>query len=78
MTTTTTTTAPATTPAPKGFPGLSCLLCGKSDSLSLDLETLTSFHCSECEESIDIGDVREQLRLWSSVLRWIELAPAQE
>jgi hypothetical protein len=60
---------------PRGFEGVSCLLCGAEGTVSVHLDQVTTFHCSECSDSWDAEGVREAIAAWTSVLRWVALAP---
>lgn len=59
----------------RGFPGLRCPLCGHENSVSLDLDYLSTFRCSECSDEISVKDVRELVSKWQAVLSWIDMAP---
>lgn len=60
---------------PRGFEGVSCLLCGAEGSVSVNLDRVTTFRCSECSDEWDAEGVREAIAAWTRVLRWVSLAP---
>jgi transcription initiation factor IIE alpha subunit len=62
------------TPTQRGF-ALRCLCCGETTSLTLDLDTLDTFRCPECNGDFTADDVREAVGQWQRVLAWIDLAP---
>ena len=67
------------TPAPPVLRGFSapCPKCGK-DTVSIFLDNLDVLHCHDCQEDFDLGFVRALVADWSTVLAWIDLAPAKE
>ncbi len=62
----------------RGFPSLTCVLCGEADCVRLDLSDLDTFTCTSCEADFTLDEVREHLAAWGRVVVWIESAPAVE
>ena len=56
----------------KGFPDLVCIKCNESNTVLLDLEDLTRFWCSNCEDEFHIGEVKAVLEGWRPVINWLE------
>lgn len=61
----------------RGFPGLSCLHCGETDCVSLNLHDFSTY-CKECDHEGTLDEVCEILGRWEKVLAWVELAPIAE
>jgi hypothetical protein len=70
-------TQPPAARVERGFT-LTCLACGQEASISLDLDTLDTFRCPECENDFSRETVEEVIGQWRKVLDWIDLAPAKE
>jgi hypothetical protein len=70
--------APTTSPAPKGFGPLRCLLCGAEGGISLHLTDLQSVHCHECSDEFSVATLRDHVARWSRVVAWIDLAAGVE
>lgn len=56
------------------FTGLTCILCGKDDCLSLDLDDLKTIRCRECEDEFTTEAVAEHIAKWQSVMAWVGMA----
>jgi hypothetical protein len=65
----------AAKPKPRGFGALPCILCGQETTISLDLDEVDNFHCSECDGVFSVSDLRDHMERWQKVLAWIHLAP---
>jgi hypothetical protein len=62
----------------QGFPGLRCPLCGQEDCVTLNLQDVHTFSCTECSEDIPADDARTYAQRWLDVLAWTALAPVAE
>ncbi len=57
---------------------LPCPCCGENSAcISLHLANAT-FTCGECETDFTIDHVREFIRKWGPVLKWVEQMPTGE
>jgi hypothetical protein len=71
------TPAPEAQPVSRGWADLDCPCCGQQGGVSVSLEDLDSFTCSECDGEFDRSAVEEFIAKWTKVLAWIDLAPAK-
>jgi hypothetical protein len=60
---------------PRGFSGAACLRCGEEGGVFVELDLVTTFHCSGCEGHWTGEEVREALEAWARVLEWVATAP---
>jgi transcription elongation factor Elf1 len=66
------------TKATRSF-GVTCPFCGDHEAtVRIDLNDLTTVHCSSCDEEYSPKRARdraaEQLSRWDAVCRWLDLA----
>jgi transposase-like protein len=62
----------------KGFKVV-CPFCGDSEAtVKLDLNALQTLTCTACDEEFSAADavarVRDQLKRWEAIARWVEMA----
>lgn len=55
-----------------------CILCGQVNCVNLDVEDGKTFHCTQCDETFDAGDVDTAVNNWLKVLAWAEHHPARK
>jgi hypothetical protein len=71
----TTHTSPSTSTPARGFGCLPCPCCGEDATIRLDLDDLTNFSCTACENEFTLDTVRDVIDRWQRVLAWIDRAP---
>lgn len=61
---------------------LPCPRCGEQSAcISLNLFSLEDgegAHCHECDTTWDIDEVREIMRRWAPILKWLDAMPVVE
>lgn len=62
---------------------LPCPRCGDGDaSIAVSLSHLApgddTFHCHNCDQDFGITEVRDLVRRWAPILRWLDAIPAAE
>ena len=67
-----------TPPVRRGFGNLPCPCCGAQATVTVYMNDLASFHCTECDEDFDREQVEDFIRSWQRVLSWIDSAPSVE
>jgi hypothetical protein len=55
-----------------------CIKCGATDSVMVSIDTGEDFHCSGCDETYTLDDVKLLLGVWSKILPWLEDHPARK
>jgi hypothetical protein len=70
--------APPKAPPRRGFLDLECILCGTSDTLTVELQEVTTFACSHCKGTFDVSEVCAHLDRWGRVVMWLAMAPELE
>lgn len=62
-------------PPTKGFVAATCIACGNTESLTLDLFRLDAVTCANCKTAVPLWQIREHVAAYVAMLAWIDLAP---
>lgn len=54
-----------------------CPKCG-GDTVQVYLSDVQTLHCPECEEDLELDDIRALVEGWAPVLAWLDGAPVLE
>ena len=57
---------------------VTCIKCGASGNVSVDVECGAALYCGECEESYTVADVEAVMNEWGVILPWLKSHPAQQ
>lgn len=53
---------------------VSCILCNQEDTVTVKLEDVNCFHCTDCGEDFMAADVERLVKQWQAVLAWTDAA----
>ncbi len=56
---------------------LTCLRCGETGGLTLELSEGDRIECSECDGDYTTDDAAEMVGAWVRLLAWVALHPAK-
>lgn len=54
-----------------------CPKCG-NESVQVSLADVEQLHCLDCDEDLDLADIRALVEGWGPVLRWLDAVPVLE
>lgn len=61
----------------KGF-NVHCPMCGVDEGLFVKLHDCETLHCENCDEEIEISDLRDRMAGWVRLLAWLDTAPSSD
>lgn len=58
-----------------GFGSLPCPKCLEDATISLNLADMDTCKCDSCEEEFTLDNIRDIMKKWAPVLKWLDAAP---